>query len=294
MARIAIKGATLLGAGSRPARADIFIDKGKIVAIGRQPRSFTGARKIDAAGLHAAPPLLDRMAVAAPPSALTLAAAVAGGSGNVLLRCAPATAPAAVRCHMLAPLLDEDGVVGDLPASARAGCCGFWLSSHQLDKPESLLRAMRIAASCDLPVVADPRIRQLGAEARLAAGVKALRLGLAGMPQAAEAAAVALLIECAAEAGCRLHLAGISCQRSLRFLAAAKSAGEAVTADVQAANVLLDEDDAADFSLRHLVYPPLRSAQNRKALAAALAAGVIDAMVTGHDDVPAERESELF
>ena len=293
MSRIAIRGATLLGAGSRPARADIFIDKGKIVSIGRQPRGFAGARKIAAAGLHVAPALLDRMA-AAPPSDEMLSASAAGGSGNVLMRRPPERAPAQVRCHVLAPLLDEDGIVGDLPAAARDGCCGFWLPSGQLQRIESLLRAMQIAAACDLPVVADPRIAELAADAPVAAGVKALRLGLAGMPEAAESAAVAMLIEFASEAGCRLHLAGISCERSLRFLAAAKAGGEPVTADVHAASVLLDEDDAADFSLRYLLSPPLRGARHRKVLAEALAKGVIDGMVTGHDTIPVERECELF
>ena len=292
-ARIAIREATLLGAGSRPVRADLFIDKGRIVSIGRPPRGFAGARKVAAAGLHVAPALLDRMA-AAPPAGDTLLASAAGGSGNVLVRQPPVRVPAQVHCHVLAPLLAEDGTVGDLPGAVRNGCCGFWLPPGQLQNIESLLRAMQIAAACGLPVVADPRIADLAADAPLAAGVKALRLGLAGMPETAESAAVAMLIECAAEAGCRLHLAGISCARSLRFLAAAKAGGESVTADVHAASVLLAEDDAADFSLRYLLYPPLRASRHRKALAEALAKGVLDGMVTGHDDVPVERECELF
>ena len=293
MSRIAIRGATLLAAGRRPLRSDLFIEKGRIAFIGRQPRGFSGARRIDAAGLHAAPLLLDRM-MAAPPSAEALAASAAGGSGNVLMTQAPARPPSHVRCHALAPLLDRDGTVGDLPAAARDGCCGFWLPSQAVHNSENVLRAMRTAAACDLPVVADPRIAQLAADAPMASGFRALRLGLAGMPEAAESMAVAMLIECAAEAGCRLHLAGVSCQRSLRFLAAAKAAGEPVTADVHAASLLLDDSDAGDFSMRHLLYPPLRPARHRKALAEALAEGIVDGLVTGHEDVAAERECELF
>ena len=293
MSRIAIRDGTLLGAGGRPVRSDLFIEKGRIAAIGTQPRGFAGARKIDAKGLHVAPSLLDRM-MAAPPSDEALAASAGGGSGNILMRLPPARPPAHARCHVLAPLLSEDGVVGDLPVVAAAGCCGFWLPPEAVQNVENLLRAMRTAAACDLPVVADPRIAELAADAPLAAGLPALRLGLTGMPEAAESMAVAMLIECAAEAGCRLHLAGVSCERSVRFLAAAKAAGEPVTADVHAASILLDEDDATDFSMRYLLYPPLRSARHRKTLAKALAQGVVDGMVTGHDDIPAEREYELF
>jgi dihydroorotase len=122
-------------------------------------------------------------------------------------------------------------------------------------------------------------------------------LGLKGQPAAAEEVMVNRDIELARHTGGRLHLAHISTRGSVQLLHAARSEGLAVTAEVTPHHLTMTEDwvlGNADFGMRDRaanspaydtrtkVNPPLRTEEDRQALVAALAEGLIDAIATDH------------
>jgi dihydroorotase len=123
-------------------------------------------------------------------------------------------------------------------------------------------------------------------------------LGLKGQPSAAEEAMVARDIELARETGGRLHLAHISTRGSVELLRRAKQDELAVTAEVTPHHLTMTEDwvlgprgpesngrpDSAPraYDTRAKVAPPLRTEDDRQAVVAALAEGLIDVIATDH------------
>jgi dihydroorotase len=114
------------------------------------------------------------------------------------------------------------------------------------------------------------------------------RLGLAGQPAAAEAAAIARNIELAAETGARLHIAHVTTARGVELVAEAKRRGLRVSCEVTPSHLYLVEDAVVGagpeptYDTNAKINPPLRTEADRRALLAGLDAGVIDAIATDH------------
>jgi len=114
-------------------------------------------------------------------------------------------------------------------------------------------------------------------------GVVSTRLGLVGHPAVAEEIQAARDIALAELTGCRLHLAHISSIGTVELVRAAKARGVAVTCEVTPHHLFLDEDAiGADYNTNLKMNPPLRTAEDREALVAALVDGTIDAIATDH------------
>ena len=131
----------------------------------------------------------------------------------------------------------------------------------------------------------EPRLTE---DAQMNEGELAGRLGLSGWPGVAEEAVVARDVLLASHVGSRLHVCHVSTRGSVEIIRLAKARGLPVTAEVTPHHLLLTEDLAATYDPVYKVNPPLRSAEDARALREGLADGTIDAVATDHAPHPAE------
>jgi dihydroorotase len=113
-------------------------------------------------------------------------------------------------------------------------------------------------------------------------GVVATRLGLAGIPNAAESIMVMRDIALAELTGARLHVCHVSCAESIAAIRAAKDRGLPVTAETAPHYFTLTEEAVAEYDTRAKMNPPLRTEADRQAVRQALADGTLDAIATDH------------
>ena len=122
-------------------------------------------------------------------------------------------------------------------------------------------------------------------------GEMAARLGLHGIPKAAEAVMLERDMRLVALTGSRYHAASITCMESLDILRLAKDRGLPVTASASINHLTLNEIDIGSYRTFFKVAPPLRAEEDRTALVQALASGLIDVVMSDHNpqDVETKR-----
>ena len=113
-------------------------------------------------------------------------------------------------------------------------------------------------------------------------GTVSTRLGLRGIPNAAEDVMVARDISLAKLTGGRLHIAHVSTEGSVELIRRAKAEGVAVTAETCPHYFTLTEDKLLDYNTNFKVNPPLRTERDREAIIRGLADGTIDVIATDH------------
>ncbi|WP_438332212.1 dihydroorotase [Burkholderia pseudomallei] len=309
--KIHIKGGTLIDpvAGTQR-QADVFVAAGKVAAIGAAPADFNAAKTIDATGLIVAPGFVDLSARLREPGyehkatlESEMAAAVAGGVTSLV--CPPDTDP----------VLDEPGLVEMLKFRARnrnqahvyplgaltvglkgqvitemvelteAGCIGFTQANVPVTDTQVLLRALQYASTYGYTVWLRPLDAFLAKGGVAASGPVASRLGLSGVPVAAETIALHTLFELMRVTGARVHVARLSSAAGVALVRAAKAEGLPVTCDVGANHLHLIDVDIGYFDAQFRLDPPLRAERDREAIRAALADGAIDAICSDHTPV---------
>ncbi|MDE2397161.1 MAG: dihydroorotase [Burkholderiales bacterium] len=301
----------------RDERADMAIASGRILTIG-EIGDFQAERTIDAAGLVVAPGLVDLAARLREPGQehegmleSELAAAAAGGVTSLV--CLPDTDP----------VLDEPGLVEMLKFRARklsrcrlfplgaltrrlegatltemaelteAGCVGFSQVDVALADTMVLLRALQYAATFGYTVWLRPQDAWLG-KGVAAQGAVATRLGLSGVPVAAETIALQTIFELVRATRARVHLCRLSSAAGVALLRQAKAEGLPVTADISINSLHLSDLDIGYFNADMRLTPPLRQPADRDALRAALADGTIDALVSDHNPVDEDMKNLPF
>ena len=308
-------------ASGRDELADLAIAAGRIVAI-RKPGAFGAEyeayRVIDASGCIVAPGLVDLAARLREPGhehegmlESELNAAAAGGVTSLV--CPPDTDPP----------LDEPGLVEMLKFRARklsrcrlfplgaltrglagevltemtelteAGCVGFSQAEVALRDTQVLLRALQYAATFGYAVWLRPQDGWLGTGVA-ASGAVATRLGLSGVPVAAETIALMTIIELVRATGARVHLCRLSSAAGVALVRQAKAEGLPITADVSINSLHLTDVDIGYFNSAMRLTPPLRQGADRDALRRALADGTIDALVSDHTPVDADAKNLPF
>ena len=297
---------------------DLFIADGKIVGVGSAPDGFTAERTIDASGLVVAPGLIDLAARLREPGfeykatlESEMDAAVAGGVTSVV--CLPDTDP----------VLDEPGLVEMLKFRAEklrgarlfplgaltrglagevltemaelteSGCVGFTQAEVPLSSTQVLQRALQYAATYGYTVWLRPQELYLG-KGVAASGPLATRLGLSGVPVAAETIALHTIFELMKTTGARVHLCRISSAAGVELVRQAKAAGLAVSCDVSINSLHLTDVDIGYFDSRARLTPPLRQQRDRDAIRAALGDGTVDALVSDHTPVDEDAKTLPF
>jgi dihydroorotase len=140
---------------------------------------------------------------------------------------------------------------------------------------------MDYCRSLDLPVIEHAEDVSLAAGAVMREGVASTRLGLSGMPAAAESVCVARDVQIAELTGARLHIAHLSAKASLEQVRFAKKHGLRVTCEVTPHHFTLIDEDVT-YDSRFKMNPPLAAREDRDALLAGLADGTVDAIATDH------------
>jgi dihydroorotase len=156
-----------------------------------------------------------------------------------------------------------------------------------------LQRALLYAATYGYTVWLRPQDAWLGGGVA-ASGAVATRLGLSGVPVAAETIALHTIFELVRSTGARVHLCRMSSAAGVELLRRAKTEGLPVTADVSINSLHLTDVDVGFFNAAMRVTPPLRQQRDRDALQAALADGTIDALVSDHTPVSSDEKTLPF
>ena len=136
-------------------------------------------------------------------------------------------------------------------------------------------------------------------EPTLAGGVMnasetASRLGLSGIPAAAEYIMLERDLRLVELTGARYHASQVSCGTSLDVIRAAKARGLPVTCGVSVHHLVLNENDIGAYRTFFKLSPPLRSEDDRRALVEGVRDGTIDVIVSGHDPQNADTKRLPF
>lgn len=180
----------------------------------------------------------------------------------------------------------------EMAALRDAGCVGVTNALRPLASPLILRRALEYAASLGLIVVVQPMEHTLMPDGCAHEGPVASRLGLPGIPVAAETAALGQILALVEQTGARVHFGRLSSAAAVRDLQRAIADGLPVSGDVAAHQLFLTEMDVADFNALCHVLPPLRNARDLKALRAGVADGTLTAICSDHQ--PHEDDAKLM
>jgi dihydroorotase len=183
---------------------------------------------------------------------------------------------------------EEMAEIGLLKA---AGAVAFTDGARSVTNAQLMRRALTYAGDFDALIVHHTEDPDLIGEGVMNEGEFASRLGLMGSPKAAEAVMLERDMRLVALTGGRYHAASLTCPDSLEVLRRAKDAGLAVTASASINHLTLNENDVGSYRTFCKLTPPLRTEQDRIALVAAVASGLIDNVMSDHDpqDVETKR-----
>ncbi|MCJ7617536.1 MAG: dihydroorotase [Desulfobacterales bacterium] len=143
-------------------------------------------------------------------------------------------------------------------------------------------RAMEYAKGFDLLIISHCEDLKLAANGVVNEGAVATRMGLAGIPNAAESIMVMRDIAICELTGSRLHIAHVSTKESVQAIRNAKKRGVKVTAETAPHYFTLTEEAIKGYNTNAKMNPPLRSSQDREAILEGLADGTIDVIATDH------------
>jgi len=165
---------------------------------------------------------------------------------------------------------------------AEAGVAGFSDDGDYVSNSSMLLHALLYSRTFGLPVMEHCEDACLAEGGAMNEGLLACRLGLKGIPDAAEEIALSRDIALAKESGGRLHLCHISTAGSVELVRRAKAAGIQVSAEVTPHHLTLTEAEVSGYNANAKVNPPLRTQSAIEALITGLKDGTIDAIATDH------------
>ncbi|MGB7502744.1 MAG: dihydroorotase [Azonexus sp.] len=284
----------------------LFIADGKIAALDDAPVGFVAEQIIDATGCVVCPGLIDLGARLNSIEA-ELAAAVAGGVTSVvvppdadppldepeladrLVHRAKEIAKARVLPLGALTLGLKGERLAELAGLKKAGCVAFSQANVPMIDTEALLRAMEYAATFGFAVWLQPQDYWLSRNGIAHEGEVASRLGLAGIPVAAESIAIATIVQLVRETGCRVHLTRLSSADGVALVKAARDEGLPVTCDIGVHHLLLTDNDIGYFNPHARFSPPLRTESDRQALSTAAASGLA-AICSDHTPVGADEK----
>jgi dihydroorotase len=291
------------------AAMDVLLDGERIAEIaasGNISARAKDAEIFDAAGLIVAPGFIDIHAHLREPGqenseTIETGTRSAARGGFTAVCCMPNTKPVNDNASVTRFILDrakadapvhvwpigaasvgsKGEAIAEIAAMKQAGIVAVSDDGKPIATAKLLRQVMDYCRSLDLPVIEHSEDVSLAAGAVMREGVTSTRLGLAGMPAAAESVCVARDVQLAELTGARLHIAHLSARGSLEQVRWAKSRGLRVTCEVTPHHfTLIDED--VQYDSRFKMNPPLAAREDREALLAGLADGTVDAIATDH------------
>jgi dihydroorotase len=314
--RLVIKGGTVVDPGRLEGVADVVVEEGRIIAVtptapggtsSTQQAHPPSTRVIDAAGWVVAPGLIDLHVHLREPGeeykeTIASGARAAAAGGFTAVCAMPNTRPvndcpevtnyileksraangarvlpvAAISKGSLGKELTE---FGELKAAGAAAVTddGLPVTDSQL-----MRRALEYAKGFGMMVMSHSEEVALSANGVMNEGPVATRMGLRGVPNAAESVMVMRDIALSELTGAPIHLAHISTRESIRAIRAAKKAGLPVTAETAPHYFTLTDRAVEGYRTEAKMNPPLRSSADRDAVRSGLKDGTLDAIATDH------------
>jgi dihydroorotase len=286
---------------------DLHISDGKVLAVGSAPQGFSADTVIDARGQVVCPGIIDLAAHLREPgyeykATIASETRAAARSGITTLVCTPDTDPVidtpavwelvrrrakiSARARVLAVgALTQDlkgEQLSEMASLKAAGCVAMGNGRQPLASTLVERRALEYAATFGLTVFLSPEDVHLKAGGCVHEGALASRMGLPGIPSAAECVAVARDLALAQHTGASVHFRTLSAGSSVDMVRNARDGMLPVTADVAAHQLHLTEMDVDCFNSRCHVTPPLRTLADRDTLRRGVADGTIGVICSDH------------
>ena len=290
------------------AKLDVLIDGERIVEVAA-PAGLTRGRDaevFDATGLVVAPGFIDMHVHLREPGqenseTIETGTLAAARGGFTAVCCMPNTKPVNDNAAITRFIVDrakahghvrvwpigaasvgsKGEVIADIAAMRDAGIVAVSDDGKPIATAKLARQVMDYCRSLELPVIEHAEDVSLAAGASMREGLVSTRLGLAGMPAAAESVCVARDVQVAELTGGRLHIAHLSAKGSLDQVRYAKENGLHVTCEVTPHHFTLIDEDVT-YDSRFKMNPPLAAREDREELWRGLADGTVDAIATDH------------
>src|SRR6202521_6201619 len=301
-------GRVLDPASKADAQLDILLDGEKIKEVAPAGKIFASqkAEVLDAAGLIIAPGFIDMHVHLREPGqesseSIETGTRAAARGGFTAVCCMPNTKPVNDNASVTRFIVDRAKSTGsvrvwpigaasvgskgeniaEIAAVKEAGLAAVSDDGKHIATAKLARQVMDYCRSLNLPVIEHAEDVSLAHGAVMREGITSTRLGLRGMPAAAESVCVARDVQLAELTEARLHIAHLSARSSLELVRSAKKRGLKVTCEVTPHHfTLIDED--VQYDSRFKMNPPLAAREDRDALVAGLADGTVDAIATDH------------
>jgi dihydroorotase len=299
----------------------LLVNGGRIADLGPHISAETvgDAEIIDCAGRLLAPGLIDMMVFTGEPGhehreTLATASRAAAAGGVTTIVCMPNTDPviddvalvdfilrrardtALVHVHPMAAM--TKGLLGEEMAEigllSGAGAVAFANGKASLANAKVMRNVLAYAKDFGALIVHHLEDPDLAKDGVMNEGEVATRLGLRGMPAAAETIMLERDIRLVELSGGRYHAGQISARASLDIVRTAKLMGLPVTCGVSINHLTLNEHDIGSYRTFFKMRPPLRSEDDRQAMVEGVANGDIDVIVSAHDPRGAEGKRRPF
>ena len=182
---------------------------------------------------------------------------------------------------------EELAEIGQL---VQGGAIGFSDAKSPVANSEVMRRALEYTRMFNRPILHFAMVPELSEGGVIHEGFQATRLGLRGIPAAAQDIMTGRDIALAELTGGRVHLMCVTTADSVERIRRAQAAGIAVTADVTPHHLLLTDEVMESFDTMYKCNPPLRSAEHVQALIAGLKDGTLSAITADHQPLAFEKK----
>lgn len=298
-------------------RITIAVEDGVVVPVPRPVPEH--ARVVHAAGAVLAPGLVDLHVHLREPGqsakeTIETGTRAAAAGGFTAIACMPNTDPvvdtaawvewvrrrgeSAGHCTVLPIAAVTVGQKGEqlapLDALARAGAVAFSDDGHPVTSAAMMRRALEYARPTGRPIICHEEDPTLKGDGVMNEGFTATRLGLRGLPGAAESIMCRRDADLAELTGGRVHLAHLSAAQSFDALRDAKRRGLPVTGETCPHYWVLTDEAVGDYDTNAKMNPPLRSEEDRAACIAAIVDGTVDCFATDHAPHTADEKARPF
>ena len=309
---IRIRGGRILD----PARGidrvqDLWLDQGRVAGLGEDApaalRNRPDVEVIDASGAIVSPGLVDIHVHLREPGqeekeTIETGTAAAARGGFTTVACMPNTSPPLDdRPHIeyVVRRAREHGQARVLPIAAvtkgqmgealteiedlvEAGAVAFTDDGKPVRNAEIMRRALELTRPLGVPVIQHAEDPDLKGSGVMHEGWVSTRLGLKGIPDAAESVMVARDALLAELTGGRVHVAHISAARTVDIIRRAKARGIQITGETTPHHLILTDEAVDGYDTNTKMNPPLRSSRDREALIEGVVDGTIDCLATDH------------